>query len=128
MEIKEQIEMAKRIIEVNGDCRERMCGKGCPFEEECENSSGDDKEFVEFLKDFVEKNSGSTDNVNSPNHYKLNGLDVEVIDVIRASMSPEEFKGYCKGNVIKYVTRENKKNGMEDLRKAKKYLEYAIGE
>ncbi len=121
MEIKEQLEMAKRIIEVDGDCRERMCTKGCPFEEECENSSGCDKEFVE-------KNSGSTDNVNSPNHYKLNGLDVEVIDVIRASMSPEEFKGYCKGNVIKYVTRENKKNGMEDLRKAKKYLEYAIGE
>lgn len=128
MEIKEQIEMAKRIIEVNGDCRERMCGKGCPFEEECENSSGNDKEFVEFLKEFVEKNGGSIDNVNSPNHYKLTGLDVEVIDVIRASMSPEEFKGYCKGNVIKYVTRENKKNGMEDLRKAKKYLEYATGE
>lgn len=128
MEIKEQIEMAKRIIEVNGDCRERMCGKECPFEEECENSSGNDKEFVEFLKEFMEKNSETPDNVNSPNHYKLTGLDVEVIDVIRASMSPEEFKGYCKGNVIKYVTRENKKNGMEDLRKAKKYLEYAIGE
>lgn len=128
MDIKGQLEMAKRIIEVDGDCRERMCTKGCPFEEECENSSECDKEFVEFLKDFVEKNSGSTDNVNSPNHYKLAGLDVEVIDVIRASMSPEEFKGYCKGNVIKYVTRENKKNGMEDLRKAKKYLEYAIGE
>lgn len=34
MEIKEQLEMAKRIIEVDGDCRERMCTKGCPFEEE----------------------------------------------------------------------------------------------
>ena len=128
MEMREQIEMAKRIIEVNGDCREHMCTKGCPFEEECENSSGCDKEFVEFLKVFVEKNSVTPDNVNSPNHYKLTGLDVEVIDVIRASMTEEEFKGYCKGNVIKYVTRENKKNGMEDLRKAKKYLEYAIGE
>jgi hypothetical protein len=128
MEMKEQIEMAKRIIKVDGDCKECMCTKECPFEEECENSSGCDKEFVEFLKEFVEKNSGSTDNVNSPNHYKLAGLDVEVIDVIRASMTEEEFKGYCKGNVIKYVTRENKKNGMEDLRKAKKYLEYAIGE
>ena len=53
---------------------------------------------------------------------------MEVIDVIKASMSPEEFKGYFKGNVIKYVTRENKKNGMEDLRKAKKYSEYVIGE
>lgn len=128
MEIKEQIEMAKRIIEREGDCREQMCTKGCPFEEECENSSESDEKFVKFLKEFVKKDSEALDNVNSPNHYKLTGLDVEVIDVIRASMSPEEFKGYCKGNVIKYVTRENKKNGMEDLRKAKKYLEYVIGE
>ena len=80
------------------------------------------------MREFGIENSKNKDNVNSPNHYKLAGLDVEVIDVIKASMSPEEFKGYCKGNVIKYVTRENKKNGMEDLRKAKKYLEYVIGE
>ena len=53
---------------------------------------------------------------------------MEVIDVIRASMTEEEFKGYCKGNVIKYVTRENKKNGMEHLGRAKKYLQYAIRE
>lgn len=127
MEMREQIEMAKRIIERGGDCIESDC-KECPFGVTCDETDGDDGEFVEYLKVFVEKNSVTPDNVNSPNHYKLTGLDVEVIDVIRASMTEEEFKGYCKGNVIKYVTRENKKNGMEDLRKAKKYLEYAIGE
>lgn len=127
MEMREQIEMAKRIIEVDGDCNEADC-KECPFGKMCDATEGKNEKFAEILRVFVEENSENEDNVNSPNHYKLAGLDVEVIDVIRASMSPEEFKGYCKGNVIKYVTRENKKNGMEDLRKAKKYLEYAIGE
>lgn len=127
MEMREQIEMAKRIIERDGDCIEPEY-KNCPFERMCDATEGEDEKFAEMLKVFVKENSDTEDNVNSPNHYKLAGLDVEVIDVIRASMSPEEFKGYCKGNVIKYVTRENKKNGMEDLRKAKKYLEYAIGE
>jgi hypothetical protein len=127
MEMREQIEMAKRIIERDGDCNEADC-KECPFGKMCDATEGENEKFAEMLRVFVEENSENEDNVNSPNHYKLAGLDVEVIDVIRASMSPEEFKGYCKGNVIKYVTRENKKNGMEDLRKAKKYLEYAIGE
>ena len=127
MEMREQIEMAKRIIERDGDCNEADC-KECPFGKMCDATEGENEKFAEMLRVFVEENSENEDNVNSPNRYKLAGLDVEVIDVIRASMSPEEFKGYCKGNVIKYVTRENKKNGMEDLRKAKKYLEYAIGE
>ena len=127
MEMREQIEMAKRIIERDGDCNEADC-KECPFGKMCDATEGENEKFAEMLRVFVEENSENEDNVNSPNHYKLAGLDVEVIDVIRASMSPEEFKGYCKGNVIKYVTRENKKNGMEDLRKAKKYLEYVIGE
>lgn len=38
----------------------------------------------------------------------------------------EEFLGYCKFNVIKYVNRYNKKNGIEDLRKAIKYAERMI--
>lgn len=128
MEMREQIEMAKRIIEHGGQCFESVECENCPFEKIYDATSGESKKFAEILETFVKENSKNEDNVNSPNHYKLAGLDVEVIDVIKASMSPEEFKGYCKGNVIKYVTRENKKNGMEDLRKAKKYLEYVIGE
>lgn len=129
MEIKEQIEMAKRIIERDGDCIEADC-KECPFERMCDATEGEDGKFAEMLRVFVEENSENGNNVDSPKHYclKMKGIEAEVIDVIRAPMTEEEFKGYCKGNVIKYVTRENKKNGMEDLRKAKKYLEYVIGE
>lgn len=53
--------------------------------------------------------------------------DVECIDAIRAALTPEEFRGFCKGNVIKYVWRERYKGGDADLVKAKDYICYAIG-
>lgn len=65
-----------------------------------------------------------SDNVDSPNHYKLRGLDIEAIDVIRGVLTEDEFRGFCKGNVLKYTIREGHKNGDEDLKKAKKYLEF----
>lgn len=64
------------------------------------------------------------DKVNSPDHYKLRGLDIEAIDVIRGALTEDEFRGFCKGNVLKYTIREGHKNGDEDLKKAKKYLEF----
>lgn len=65
-----------------------------------------------------------TDNVHHPAHYGAGGI--EVIDYIRAKLSPEEFLGYCKGNVLKYVSREAMKGGAEDLKKARVYLDWAI--
>ena len=64
------------------------------------------------------------DKVNSPKHYKLRGLDIEAIDVIRGALTEDEFRGFCKGNVLKYTIREGHKNGDEDLKKAKKYLDF----
>lgn len=71
-------------------------------------------------------NSKQTENnsVNSPNHYTSG--DIECIDAIRASMSKEEFSSYCKGNVIKYVWRYKRKNGIEDLKKANVYLSWLL--
>ena len=66
------------------------------------------------------------DNVNSPKHYKLEGLDVEAIDIIKATV--KDFNSFCHGNIIKYALRANKKNGIEDLKKAKKYIEMLIEE
>jgi len=64
------------------------------------------------------------DAVNQPNHYTQGGI--ETIEVIKQKLTPEEFAGYCKGNVIKYVTREAHKGGTEDLEKARKYLDFLI--
>ena len=65
-----------------------------------------------------------TDNVLQPKHY-MQGSH-ECIDEIRAMLSPEEFKGFLKGNVIKYRYRANLKNGNEDLAKADNYAYYLI--
>lgn len=54
--------------------------------------------------------------------------DVEAIDAIRAALTPEEFRGFCKGNVLKYVWRERHKGGDGDLAKAVDYILYATGE
>jgi hypothetical protein len=61
-----------------------------------------------------------TDYVNKPPHYQ-NG-DVECIQAIESALSPEEFRGYCKGNVIKYTWREQYKGKDQDLEKAVWYL------
>lgn len=67
-----------------------------------------------------------SDNVNSPKHYQLEGLNIEVIDVIKSVLGSDKFEGYCRGNVIKYIMRADEKNGLEDLKKARVYLNWEI--
>lgn len=57
------------------------------------------------------------DIVNHPKHYQLDGLEVEALDIIRSSLSAEEFKGYLIGNMLKYILRHKKKNNEEDIQK-----------
>ena len=62
-----------------------------------------------------------SDPVNSPEHYNM--LSVEAIDIIKMSMTKEEFLGYLKGNALKYINRyKHKGNPKQDLSKAGWYL------
>ena len=70
-------------------------------------------------KEIKEANA-MADAVNHPGHYCKGG--VECIEAIKASMSVEAFKGYCKGNCLKYLWRYEAKGGRQDLQKAKVYL------
>ena len=63
------------------------------------------------------------DMVNHPSHY---AGQIEVIDYIRDKLTPEGFTDYCCGNVLKYISRWRKKDGIQDLKKAKVYLEWMI--
>ena len=63
--------------------------------------------------------------VNHPAHY-LQG-NRETIEVIK-DVTNEGFEPYCVGNIVKYVCRYKHKNGVEDLKKAKWYLERLITE
>lgn len=64
------------------------------------------------------------DNVNYPTHYT--STKIETIEIIRDKLSAEAFEGFCIGNVLKYVTRYKLKNGLEDLKKARWYLDKII--
>lgn len=60
-------------------------------------------------------------NVQHPVHYGGKDNPYEAINIIEAySMS------FCEGNVLKYLLRYKKKNGLEDLKKAQWYLERLI--
>lgn len=62
-----------------------------------------------------------TDQVHQPSHY--NDGDIECIDAIQASLTPEGFLAYLKGNVMKYLWRfEHKAEPAQDLAKAYVYL------
>lgn len=64
------------------------------------------------------------DVVNHPYHY-TDGI-IECIEAIEAALTDEEFRGYCKGNCIKYIWRERHKGGTESLKKAQWYLNRLI--
>lgn len=71
-------------------------------------------------------NETETDMVNHPPHYKLSE-QFEAIDVIEAAT--KDLTGYdavSTANVLKYVLRWPNKNGLEDLKKAKWYLDHLI--
>ena len=60
------------------------------------------------------------DPVHAPAHYTSGSI--ECIEAIEAQLTPEEYRGYLKGNVAKYVWREKHKGGIESLKKARWYL------
>lgn len=61
------------------------------------------------------------DNVRRPAHYQI--IDnIESIDVIARSMTIDQFKGFCLGNILKYRIRAGKKDSLEqDIAKANEY-------
>ena len=59
------------------------------------------------------------DNVNNPAHYGKGSI--ECIDYIEDFLTKEEFIGYLRGNIAKYMHRWRYKNGLEDLKKAQWY-------
>ena len=63
----------------------------------------------------------ASDMVNHPPHYAGEG-SIECIEAIEAQLTLEEFRGYLKGNIAKYVWRERHK-GKDSLKKAAWYLD-----
>lgn len=57
-------------------------------------------------------------------HYTR--LEIQPWDAMESWMDDMEFEGFLRGNIIKYLARYKDKGGLEDLRKARHYLEKLI--
>lgn len=81
---------------------------------------------TKFDKNNNQNVNANKDMVNHPSHYQ-SGSGLEVIDVIKAFTSNlTGIEATDTGNVLKYMCRWKNKNGVEDLKKAKWYLEHLI--
>ena len=83
------------------------------------------EDYMRHLEQAGKEAYGGVDLVNSPPHYNQAG--VECIEAIRAATGTG-FEQYLQGNIIKYVWRYRYKNRLEDLHKARWYLDKLIDE
>jgi len=66
-------------------------------------------------------NGTSADDIQvSGNHYKE--MPIQPWAVMESVLTPEEFRGFLKGSIIKYSLRQGKKAGSDDAGKAKHYI------
>ena len=91
----------------------------------------DDKRTYKYEKDHKHdmsyENERKHNNVHSPSHYKHGKK--ETIEVIRDCMTSDEYHGYLKGNILKYVSRYKfKGEPLEYLEKGSWYLNRLIQE
>ncbi|HAA5484822.1 TPA_asm: DUF3310 domain-containing protein [Listeria monocytogenes] len=71
-----------------------------------------------LIKSRLIEFTDTSDNINNPEHYTAGGI--ETLDYIKAKVS--DYPSYAVGNIFKYVSRYEHKNGIEDLKKAQFYL------
>lgn len=96
-------------------------GRNIIYEEDCETW-----ELKNVWSDLLQADE-LTDPVERPSHYTAG--EIECIDAIKAATTQEEFEGFLRGNVLKYLWRCNlKSNKTEDLNKARWYLNRLIEE
>ena len=99
------------------------------FENYVKSETTERIEDTQEFKDKHKHNATVEESNIKPNHYKLNikGQDIEVMDIIDAVVKDMDGrKGYIVGNILKYVCRAEKKNGLEDYKKARTYLDMLI--
>lgn len=70
---------------------------------------------------WTSNDNPTTDPVNHPNHYCQGGI--ECIDAMEAAFSKQIVADFCICNAFKYIFRCKNKNGLEDVKKARWYLD-----
>ena len=121
-------EMVLEIDKFCGNQEDCSCCLLNKFSDVCNfNKWSDDKLAIAY--DYVYKNMDENvpDMVNHPQHYTQGGI--ECIDALKAAtVGKRGIEAVCVANVIKYLWRYEEKNGIEDVRKAKWYIERLLME
>lgn len=76
---------------------------------------------IEFLRSPTPTSESALDKQVGGDHYKKLGA-YQPWEVLRRWLTPEEFRGYMKGQAIAYLARERDKGGDDDIAKAEHYL------
>lgn len=132
-------ELLEATVEIKKECeRHTTCVECALFKKDfgCIVPEIMEDNYIEFISnelteceahELVRKHLKVHDNVNSPAHYCKGGI--ECIDAIKsATVGLQGVEGYCIGNAIKYLWRWKFKNGLEDLKKARWYIDRTIQE
>lgn len=81
-------------------------------------------EYCEYSQLWAPKETAQPDNVNHPGHYESGKF--ECIEVMEETQGTEAVMDFCICNAFKYLYRHNRKNGLEDIKKARWYLDKFI--
>jgi plasmid maintenance system antidote protein VapI len=81
-------------------------------------------ETMPFEKVVEKLHTELNEAVNHPSHYTTG--NIEVIDYLQDKLPAEMFEGFCVGNSLKYLSRYRYKGGLDDLKKARWYLDRII--
>lgn len=100
---------------------------GCPIDMSIDNGESckvcEHRAFFEIAIKTLENQVPRyemNDDVNHPSHYCTGKF--ECIDVMIETQGIEAVKNFCLCNAFKYIYRHNGKNGVEDIKKARFYL------
>lgn len=129
MSIDEAIYCMKNAIDSNLTC------KNCDYIEDAGCRAQAHKIAISALKEKKKINDelakamlagdGTTDNVNHPSHYE-SSTSLECIESMEIMFGESMVTAFCLLNAYKYIWRYKHKNGLEDLKKAKWYLDYIL--
>lgn len=125
-EIFQPIDLGEDACPYEYNLPDSSCNISC---KECWEKAVKDIKFKDDIeKELIEGMNKQpiivSDSVNHPSHYTHG--KIETIDKIEDVLGLEGFQAYCVGNAIKYLDRYKLKNGFEDIKKAKRYLEFYI--
>ena len=83
-----------------------------------------DEQIEDHLMTLEANEKATKVDVRAQDHYV--GKEVQPIEIFQMHMSAEEFKGYLKGNALKYLLRADAKNGVQDYEKANVYTGWLV--